>query len=93
MTQGSAQGSPVNTRRPPDLTEGKGKRPVGRKSGGPLDKDRVWRTKHEDRLEGVSDDAEFVGDLAAQEDQGDDRDDGDECKDQRVLGKALTLLV
>ena len=31
--------------------------------------------------------------LAAQEDQGDDRDDGDEREDQRVLGETLALLV
>ena len=32
-------------------------------------------------------------DLAAQEDQGHDGDDGNERKDQRVLGETLALLV
>ena len=32
-------------------------------------------------------------DLVAQEDKGDDRDDGDEREDQRVLGETLALLV
>src|SRR5919107_1326716 len=41
----------------------------------------------------VTDDAEDVADLAAQENQGQDRDDGDEGEDQRVLREALPFLV
>src|SRR3954462_9172002 len=37
--------------------------------------------------------AQDRGDLAAQEDQGDDRNDGDEGEDQRVLGETLAFLV
>jgi len=34
-----------------------------------------------------------LADLSAQEDQGDNRDDGDECEDQGVLSEALAFLV
>src|SRR4051812_28319959 len=44
-------------------------------------------------LDRVADVAEDAGNLAAQEDKGDDRDDGDESEDQRILGETLTLLV
>src|SRR5262245_33415723 len=45
-----------------------------------------------DRFEGAADDAELVADLAAQENQGNDRDDRDECKDECVFGQTLALV-
>src|SRR5207249_9042362 len=44
-------------------------------------------------LDGVADVAEDLADAAAQEDQGDDRHDGDEGEDQRVLRETLAVLV
>ena len=41
----------------------------------------------------MTDVAEDGRDLAAEENEGDDRDDGDEREDQRVLGQTLALLV
>src|SRR5687768_17298765 len=44
-------------------------------------------------LDRVADVAEDRRDLAAQEDEGDDRDDCDEREDQRVLRESLAFLV
>src|SRR5712691_879826 len=44
-------------------------------------------------LDRVTDGAEDLADLAAQEDEGHDRHDRDEGEDQRVLGEALAFLV
>ena len=44
-------------------------------------------------LDGAADRAEDLADLAAQEDEGDDRNDGDQGEDQCVLGKTLAVLV
>src|SRR5258705_5580418 len=44
------------------------------------------------RLDRRADLAEDGRDLAAEEDQGDDRDDGDEGEDQRVLRESLAFL-
>src|SRR5665811_1136802 len=44
-------------------------------------------------LDRASDGAQDLADLAAEEDQGDDRHDRDEGEDQCVLGEPLTLLV
>src|SRR5918997_1434772 len=44
-------------------------------------------------LDGRADLAQDRADLAAEEDQGDDRDDRDQGEDQCVLGQALALLV
>src|SRR6187431_41550 len=44
-------------------------------------------------LDRVADGREDLRNLAAQEDQGDNRDDGDKSKDQRVLREALALLL
>src|SRR5512135_1999659 len=45
------------------------------------------------RLDGRADRAQDRADLAAQEEEGDDGHDGDEGKDECVLGKALAFLV
>src|SRR4029078_6612014 len=45
------------------------------------------------RLDRAADRAQDRADLAAQEDQGNDRDDGDEGEDQRVFGETLAILV
>ena len=44
------------------------------------------------RLHGVADDAELVADLAAQEEEGDDRDDRDQGEDECIFGEALSSL-
>jgi hypothetical protein len=44
-------------------------------------------------LDGLADRRQHLRDLAAHEDEGNDRDDCNEGEDQRVLGKALALLV
>lgn len=43
--------------------------------------------------EGVADDAQLVADLAAEEEQGDDGDNGDESKDECVFREALTCFL
>src|ERR1700674_1713534 len=64
---------------------------AGPRSLGPaLDQGQLARAAVLDR---VTDVAEDLRDLPAQEDQGDDRDDRDEGEDQGVLGEALALLV
>src|SRR5688572_15953481 len=50
----------------------------------------VWTSK---KLDGLADRVQDAGDLATQEDKGDDRHDGDEGKDQRVLGETLAFLI
>src|SRR5664280_567860 len=44
-------------------------------------------------LDRLSDGAEDLADLAAEEDEGHDREDRDQGEDQRVLREALTLIV
>jgi hypothetical protein len=41
-------------------------------------------------LDGIAHLDELLADLATQEDEGDDRDDGDESEDKRVFGQTLT---
>ena len=61
------------------------------KSAGPSRDRRSHRRRVlSDRL---PDGAQELADIAAKEDQGDDRDDGDEGEDECVFGEALTLLV
>jgi hypothetical protein len=44
-------------------------------------------------VDGVGDDREDVVDLAAEEGERRERDNDDECDDQRVLSQALTAIV
>src|SRR6186997_3059023 len=61
-------------------------RPPRQIGNGGLDRER-------DRLDRVADGAQDLADLAAQEDEGDDRNDRDEGEDQRIFGKTLAVLV
>ena len=55
--------------------------------------DRAALSMRSEALDRVTDVAENLRDLAAQEDEGDDRDDRDQGEDQRVLRETLTLLL